>query len=139
MISTGRQTSSPANAGFADSGAQGHIRKIESAYAESKPERPKLAKTRAGKLLRYFDSTPRTTSRQAQTAAPQNLQLDRPAEIFLLSRDRHTVKQIISECPSALPELFEIVPEPMRHDCYSDGLDVFGKKHLTSVHQRPSL
>jgi hypothetical protein len=49
------------------------------------------------------------------------------------------VKQIISECPSALTRLFEIVPESMRHDCHSYGLDVFGKEHLTSVHQRPSL
>src|SRR4029077_20995002 len=84
-----------------------------SEYAEATPGRPKLAKTRAGKLPRCFGSTPRTTSRQAQRAAPQNLQLDRPAEIFLLSRDRHGVKQVISECPSALTRLFEIVPETM--------------------------
>src|SRR5262245_62758620 len=108
-------------------------------YAELIRGRPKLAQTGAGNLLRCFGSTPRTTSRQAQRAAPQKLQLDRPAEIFLLSRDRHGVKQIISECPSALPGLFEIVPEAMCHDCHSHGLDVFGKKHLTSVHQSPSL
>ncbi len=53
---------------------------------------------------------------------------------LLLSRDGHAVKQIISECPSALTRLFEIVPEPMRHDCHSYGLDIFGKEHLTSVH-----
>jgi hypothetical protein len=49
------------------------------------------------------------------------------------------VKQIISKCASALTRLFEIVPEAMRHDCHSYSLDVFGKKHLASVHQRPSL
>ena len=49
------------------------------------------------------------------------------------------MKQIISECPSALPGLFEVVSEPMCHDCDSYGLDVFGKEHFTSVHQRPSL
>ena len=49
------------------------------------------------------------------------------------------MKQIISECPSALPGLFEIVSESMRHDCDSHGLDVFGKEHVASVHQRPSL
>jgi hypothetical protein len=49
------------------------------------------------------------------------------------------VKQIVSKCSSALPGLFEIVSEAMPHDCQSNGLDVFGKKHLTPVHQRPSL
>ena len=49
------------------------------------------------------------------------------------------MKQVIRECPSALTRLFEVVPEPMRHDCHSNGLDIFGKKHLASVHQRPSL
>jgi hypothetical protein len=49
------------------------------------------------------------------------------------------VKQIVSECSSALPGLFEIVPDAMGHDCYSHSLDVFGKKHLAPVHQRPSL
>jgi hypothetical protein len=49
------------------------------------------------------------------------------------------VKQIVSECSSALTGLIEIVPEAMRHDCHSHGLDVFGKKHLASVHQRPGL
>src|SRR4029077_10711081 len=110
-----------------------------SEYAESRPETPTPAKTRAGKLPRCFGSTPRTTSQQAQRGAPQNLQLDRAAEIFLLSRDRHGVKQIISQCASALPGLFEIMPEAMCHDCHSHGLDVFGKQHLASVHQRPGL
>src|SRR3954453_4369997 len=87
-----------------------------SEYSESRPGRPKPAKTRAGKLPRCFDSTPRTTWHQAQTVALQNLQLDRPAETSL-SRDRDAVKQIVSECPSALTRLFEIVPEAMRHDC----------------------
>src|SRR4029077_7324209 len=96
-----------------------------SEYAESRPGRPKLAKTRAGRLPRCFGSKPRTTSRQAQTVALQNLQLDRPTAIFLLSRDRNGVKEVIREFPSPLPRLFEIVPEPMRHDCHSHGLDVF--------------
>src|SRR4029453_364332 len=103
----------------------------------SRPETPKLRQTISGKLLRCFDSTPRTTSPQGQTAAPRKLQLDRRAETFLLSRDGHAVKQVVSECPSALPGLFEVVSEPMCHDCHSYGLDVFGKAHLTSVPQRP--
>src|SRR5262249_42909660 len=96
-------------------------------YAESRPETPQRAQTKAGKLLRCFDSTPRTTSPQGQTAAPQNLQLDRLAKILLPSRDGHAVKQIISECSPALPGLFKVVSEAMCHDCHSHGLDVFGR------------
>src|SRR4030095_4300596 len=74
-----------------------------------------------------------------QTAALQNLRLDKPAQTLLFSRDGYAVKQTISERPSALPGLFEIVSKPMRHDCHSDRLDVFGKDHLPSMHQRPGL
>jgi hypothetical protein len=49
------------------------------------------------------------------------------------------VKQIVSQCSSALAGLFEIVPKAMCRDWHCHGLDIFGKKHLASVHQRPSL
>ena len=44
------------------------------------------------------------------------------------------MEQIIGQCASALPGLLEVVPESMRHDCHSDGLDVFREEHFTAVH-----
>src|ERR671918_294223 len=96
-------------------------------------------RTIAGKLRHYFDSKPHTTSRPAQTAARQNLQSDKAAEVSLPSRDRHAVQQLISECASALPGLFEIVSQSMRHDCDPYSLDVFGQNHVASMHQCPGL
>ena len=98
-----------------------------------------LRRKRADKLPRYSDSTPHTTLRPAQTAGRQSLQLDKRAEVFALSRNRHAVKQIISKRASALAGLFDVVSQSMPHDRDPHSLNVFGKNHVASVHQRPSL
>src|SRR5262249_42126514 len=100
---------------------------------------PPLARTAAGKWPGYFDSRPRTTSPRGQTTALRNFRLGKAAQIFLLSRDRHAVQQIISKCASALSELLDIVPEPVPHHCYANCLNVLGQTHVASVHQRPCL
>src|SRR6266508_5097925 len=106
---------------------------------ESKPERPRSVQTRADTLLHYFDSRPRTTSRPEQTASQQNLWSDKRKGIFSLSRDRHAVQQIISECAPTLSGLLDIVSQSMRHDCDSHRLNIFRENHVAPVHQRPGL
>src|SRR5438093_10734763 len=101
------------------------------ACAGLKPERPPLAQTAAGKRPDYFDSRPRTISPPAQTAAPRNFQSGKAAEIFLLSRDRHAVQQVISECAHDLSELLDIVTETMPTHRYSDSLNVPYQNHFS--------
>ena len=49
------------------------------------------------------------------------------------------MQQIVSKCATTLSRLLDIVSQPMRHDCDSHCLNIFGEDHVASAHQRQCL